>query len=358
MTALDLDGLLVTHLPNVFYLSGLRASAGAVILEQNVVTLVTDGRYITTARALAESDGSPTGLEIVRVEGSYDETVRDRLRRSTPSRVGVESESLTLKRWQWLNESLGGEIALVSTEGVVESERIVKDSGELESLRTAGRLLAGVVGSALSFVSAGRTEREIAADIERELAAVGFEDRAFETIVASGPRSALPHARPGRRRLGAEDLVVLDFGGVYDGYCVDLTRTACVGRASAQAARIHAAVLAAQTAAIAAVKPGIRGSAVDAAARHVLEQHGLAKAFGHSTGHGLGIEVHEAPRIAPAAQLEPSGADTLLRAGMVCTVEPGVYIPDVGGVRIEDDVLVTTDGCQVLTEVARSLAVC
>lgn len=358
IATLGLDGLFVTHLPNVFYLTGLRATAAAVVLEPHQVTLVTDARYITTARALAESTASPSGLEVVQVKGSYDETVRDQLCRPTPVRVGVEADSLSLKRWQWLRDRLAGKVTLVSTEGVVEAIRIVKDAGETECLRTAGRMLAEVVGFALSFVRVGRTEREIAADIERQLAVVGFEDRAFETIVASGPRSALPHARPGARRLSDGDLVVLDFGGVYDGYCVDLTRTACVGRASDQATRLHAAVLAAQTAAIASVQPGITASTVDAAARQVLGEHGLAEAFGHGTGHGLGIEVHEAPRIAPAAQLGNGGADVELLPGMVCTVEPGVYIPGVGGVRIEDDVLVTTDGCEVLTETPRGLAVC
>jgi len=158
----------------------------------------------------------------------------------------------------------------------------------------------------------------------------------------------LPYLRPG--------LVVLDFGGVYDGYCVDLTRTACVGRSTDEARRLHAAVLAAQTAAIAAVRPGLPASRIDAASRSVLEQHGLAEAFGHGTGHGLGIEVHEAPRIAPARQLQ-RGADVVLEAGMVFTIEPGVYLPGTGGVRIEDDVLVTASGCEVLTEVSRVLTV-
>ena len=151
---------------------------------------------------------------------------------------------------------------------------------------------------------------------------------------------------------------MVDFGGVYDGYCVDLTRTACVGRSTDEAQRLHAAVLAAQTAAIAAIRPGLAASQIDAAARSVLERHGLGEAFGHGTGHGLGIEVHEAPRIAPARQLQRGAADVVLQPGMVFTVEPGVYLPGTGGVRIEDDVLVTPAGCEVLTEVSRVLTVC
>ena len=355
LTALNLDALLVTHLPNVFYLCGLRATAAALFLAKGRMTLVTDARYITTARTLAKSLASPTGVDIVQVGGSYDETIRDQLRASGPALVGVEADSLSLKRWTWLRDSLAGETTLVATDGVVEAGRIVKDAGETDCLRTAGRLLADVVSTALRLAAAGRTEREVAADIERAMATVGFDGRAFETIVASGLRSALPHARPSQRRLSDGDLVVLDFGGVYDGYCVDLTRTGCVGRPRREATLLHAAVLEAQTAAIATLRPGILASEVDAAARQVLECHGLAKAFLHGTGHGLGLEVHEAPRIAPSSQLRRSGTDVVLQAGMVCTVEPGVYLPDVGGVRIEDDVLVTPDGCEVLTETSREL---
>jgi Xaa-Pro aminopeptidase len=181
----------------------------------------------------------------------------------------------------------------------------------------------------------------------------GYERPAFDTIVASGPNAALPHHRAGDRVLAAGDLVVLDFGGVLDGYCCDLTRTVSVGPPSSQAVRVHAAVCDAQRAAIAAVRPGLEASAVDAAARNVLEQHGLGDAFGHGTGHGLGLDIHEDPRIArprsdaPAVRLEP---------GMVFTVEPGAYLPGWGGVRIEDDVLVTETGCDVLTSVSRDLS--
>ena len=355
--ALGLEGLLVTHLANVYYLTGLRASAAAVLVDAGRVTLVTDARYVTAARALADSAAAPAELAVTRVQGSYDEAIRDLVRERGLARVGVEAGHLTVARWQWLCDSLAGAATLVPTEGVVEAERLVKDAAECERLRTAGRLLADLVPPALDRVRAGRTEREVAADVEHALALAGFDDRAFETIVASGPRSALPHARPTRRRLGAGDLVVLDFGGVYDGYCVDLTRTACVGRSTDEATRLHAAVLAAQTAAIAAVRPGIPASRIDAAARSVLEQHGLAEAFGHGTGHGLGIEVHEAPRLAPARQLR-RGADVVLEAGMAFTIEPGVYLPGTGGVRIEDDVLVTAAGCEVLTDVSRVLTVC
>ena len=358
MAALDLDGLLVVHLPNVRYLTGMRASAAAVLVAATDVTLISDARYATAARDLVEAAGDRTGLTFVEAPGSYDEAIRDAVVARGLRRVGFEAEHLSVARWRWLCGALAERAALVETAGLVETGRMVKDAAERRRFRRAGRMLAGVVPAALAHARAGRTEREVAADIEREMTLAGFEDRAFETIVASGPQSALPHARPGSRRLAAGDLVVLDFGGVYDGYCVDLTRTASVGEPAAPARRLHAAVLAAQQAAIAALRPGVRASAVDAAARGVLRERGLADAFRHGTGHGLGLEVHEAPRIASAARLQAPGADVALAAGMVVTIEPGVYLPGVGGVRIEDDLLVTAGGCELLTDAPRALAVC
>jgi Xaa-Pro aminopeptidase len=174
----------------------------------------------------------------------------------------------------------------------------------------------------------------------------GFSRPAFETIVASGPNSVLPHARPTNRTIQVGDPTVLDFGGVYDGYCVDLTRTVQLGSATGALQQLYGAVAEAQDAAIAAVRPGVTSSAIDAAARIVLERYGLSAAFGHGTGHGLGLEVHEEPRI---ARQSPRLPDPVVEPGMVFTIEPGVYVPGVGGVRIEDDVLVTETGCEVLT---------
>lgn len=358
MAALGIDALLVTHLPNVRYLTGMRASSAAVVIDGAGIALITDGRYATAAGNLVKTSGQALGLSFVEVQGSYDQTIRDVVRGRQVGRLGVEAENISAARWHWLRDSFGEQPALVSTKGLIEAGRMVKDAAECELLRIAGARLAGMVPTVLGFTRAGRSEREVAADIEHELARAGFEDRAFETIVASGPNSALPHARPGTRRLAPGDLVVLDFGGVYDGYCVDLSRTASIGEPKDEAARLHAAVAAAQAAAIEAVRPGTRASAVDEAARGVLREHGLAEAFQHGTGHGLGLEVHEAPHIAAEARLRASGADTVLDAGMVITVEPGVYVPGTGGVRVEDDVLVTAAGCEVLTAAARSLAVC
>jgi Xaa-Pro aminopeptidase len=235
---------------------------------------------------------------------------------------------------------------------VVEQARVVKDAGEITTLREAARRLTPVALAAFDMVRPGTSERAIAARIEAEIRGAGFERTAFDTIVASGPNGALPHYRAGDRLLERGDVVVLDFGGVLDGYCSDLTRTVAVAPPSAEAHRVHQAVREAQQAAIDAVKPGIATTDVDRAARRVLDAHGLGEAFGHGTGHGLGLDVHEEPRVTrPRADVAP----VALEPGMVFTIEPGAYLPGWGGVRIEDDVLVTDRGCEVLTSVPYAL---
>ena len=219
--------------------------------------------------------------------------------------------------------------------------------------RRAGPALAEVARQLGQWVRAGRTEIAVARDIDAGIERAGFSQPAFETIVASGPNSAHPHARPGERRLAAGDLVVLDFGGVLDGYCVDLTRMAGIGQVGSEALALVEGVRAAHGAALETIRAGVTGAEVDRAARQVLDARGLGPAFLHGTGHGLGLEVHEAPRLSRSA----AGASDGLAAGMVCTIEPGAYVDGLGGVRLEDDVLVTASGCEVLTEAPRDLLV-
>jgi Xaa-Pro aminopeptidase len=239
----------------------------------------------------------------------------------------------------------------VPADGLVEDLRLIKDAYEIGVLRRGGALISEVIEDLPKFVRAGRSERAVAADIERAMEACGFRQPAFETIVASGPNSALPHARPTDRSIGPGDLVVLDFGGVLDGYCVDVTRMSAVGPLSDRAQALYEAVRAATDAALAAVKPGIPTSDVDRAARDILAARGLAEAFVHSTGHGLGLDVHEAPRV---GRPDPE-AHELVQPGMVFTIEPGAYVEGLGGVRLEDDVLVTAEGSERLTTASRDL---
>jgi Xaa-Pro aminopeptidase len=355
LRALNLDALVITHLPNVRYLTGLNASAGAVVICPDDCTLIVDFRYVTAATTLLAGDVERP-FEIRVVENTYDDTLAERLGSLTASRIGIEAASMTVGRFNRLADVLatghrpaqGGASVLVPTERVVERRRAVKDEEEIAIIREAARRLSKMARSVPALVVEGRTELDIAADIDSAIRSAGFERPAFETIVASGDNAARPHARPGSRRLASGDGVVLDFGGVYDGYCVDLTRTVSVGPASPDLGRLVAAVREAHEAAIAAVKPGARPSEIDHAAREVLARHGLAEAFGHGTGHGLGLEIHEDPRI---SKLPGALPDEPVAPGMVFTIEPGAYVPGLGGVRIEDDVLVVEGGCELLTDV-------
>ena len=348
-----MDALIVSHPPNLRYLTSFHGSAGALLLLPARTLLVVDFRYGVVARAAARISGCETVIAPV----SLDETIVAALQTSGAKRIGVEGQWLSVARFNRLSVELstaspvdvdGGEVCpvLVSTERLIERARAVKDASEIATLREAGRRLAGVAAQVPPLVREGRTEIEVSADIDRLLREAGFERPAFETIVASGPNGALPHARPGSRRLARQDGVVLDFGGVYDGYCVDLTRTVEVGTAAPEWRRLASAVAEAHRAAIETVRPGILPSAVDAAARDVLARHGLGEAFGHATGHGLGLEVHEEPRIGRPVRGQ---AEFLLEPGMVFTIEPGAYVEGLGGARLEDDVLVTASGADVLT---------
>ena len=353
-----LDLLLVTHAANVFYLTGFRGSAGMLLAGRGEATLIVDSRYVTAARGVLDEASTPGDpVVLAEVETSYEETLCEILRARGPCRVGVEADHMTLARHAWLERTLAGSgVELHPTSGLVEAGRLVKDAGELAILREAGARISGVMAEALAGLRPGRREREVAADIDWAIRRAGFEGPAFETIVAAGPNSALPHARPGDRELAAGDLVLLDFGGVHDGYCVDMTRVASLGPPAPRAAAWHDAVRAAHAAAMAAAKPGATTVEVDGAARTVLVDRGLGDAFGHGTGHGLGIEVHEAPRIGKPRPAE--GAEEVrLAAGMVVTVEPGVYLPGEGGVRLEDDVVVTASGCERLTDAPLDLFV-
>ncbi len=358
MQASAIDALVVSHLPNIRYLTGFVGTAGLVVVTHTACALVVDFRYQTVARSLVASTPERAAeLTVVLASGSYDETLAEVLRTNGARRVGIEASSMPVSRFNRLSAALAGSAptplrspdgcpVLVPTERLIESERVVKDEGEVAILREAGRRLGRATDEAISLARPGRSELEVAGDLDAMLRRVGFERPAFETIVASGPNSALPHARPGSRVLREGDGVVLDFGGVYDGYCVDLTRTVQLGDAGESFRRLFAAVADAQQAAIAMVRPGVKASVVDGAARTALGRYGLEEAFGHGTGHGLGLEVHEEPRIGRPLGGQP---DLVLQPGMVFTIEPGVYVEGVGGVRIEDDVLVTDEGCVVLT---------
>ncbi len=356
--AAGLDALVVTCSANIRYLTNHIGSAGILVVSPDAAHLLVDTRYYEAVRLLQESPGACPGLRMWQVPGSYDEALVACLRELSHATTGFEAAHLSVARYEWLRAELGAEGARVdlrSTERVVERARLIKGTEEIATLRESAARLSAVAYSAFDAVRSGVTERRVAAVIEAALRDQGYERAAFDTIVASGPHAALPHHRAGDRVLASGDVVVLDFGGVYDGYCSDLTRTVSVGLPTEEARRIHAAVHAAQQAAIAAVRPGIDTAAIDAAARDILESRGLGEAFGHGTGHGIGLDVHEEPRLSRRRTDVPT---VPIEAGMVFTIEPGAYLPGWGGVRIEDDVLVTETGCEVLTSVSRELLAC
>jgi Xaa-Pro aminopeptidase len=362
----DFAALVVSAPANIRYLSGFDGSAGFLISSPGNNWLIVDGRYGVAARS-AQAAGELGPVKIVTAAGSLESAIAEVIGSLGPGRVAVDAEHVTLgalERWQ--RGSPGR--AFVGTSRWIETLRLVKDGWEVETIRRACALLSSVARDLGRWVAPGRTEREVARDIDDAMRRAGLVKPAFDTIVASGPNSALPHARPTDRRLGDGDLVVLDFGGVLDGYCGDLTRMAGVGQVKAEARSLFEAVRAAQVAALAAVRAEALASEVDAAARRVLLSHGFGDAILHASGHGLGLEVHEAPRLGRASTTTAYGGEELasavspvshdrLAAGMVCTIEPGAYVDGLGGVRLEDDVVVTAGGCEVLTDAPRDLII-
>ena len=351
LAAHGLDALVVSNPTNLRYLSGYTGSAGLLVCTAERPELIVDGRYaLATRQAVADGRLGPVDVEVV--EGRYDLTLATVLTKLNTPAVGFEAEHLTVALFEaWKRAAPGA--TFQGMYRLIESHRAVKDAREVAVLRRAALLLSDVARHLPDFVAAGKTEREVARAIEQAIETAGFSAPAFPTIVASGPHSAHPHARPTDRRLQSGDLVVLDFGGVLDGYCGDLTRMAAVEPVSADALALFEAVREAHAAAIAAVRPGVLASEVDAAARATLSSRGVGDAFLHGTGHGLGLDLHEAPRLGRPDADRPE----FLAPGMVCTIEPGVYVEGTGGVRLEDDVLVTAVGCEVLTDAPRDLLI-
>ena len=343
MAACGLDGLLVTHLPNIRYLTGFTGSSGTLLVDHRLEVLFTDFRYETQA---AEEVGDRVSIRIAR-QGLLEELAGRLDEGPAGRRIGFEADSMTVRDRRELGTECGN-VSWEAAEGLVESLRMVKDEHEIGRIAAAAALAARCLEVLLEKVQEGATERDLAAELDYQLRREGSEALPFETIVASGPRSALPHATPSERAVQSGDLLLVDFGARVDGYCSDMTRTFVVGAPQGWQVEIHEAVRHALEVAIASVSAGKTAREVDLAARDALEAEGLARFFGHSTGHGIGLEVHEEPRVHRSSQ-------EVLKRGNVVTIEPGVYLPGRGGVRIEEDVLVTDGEPRVITSFPRSL---
>jgi Xaa-Pro aminopeptidase len=343
LQANDLDALLVSGLANVRYLTGFGGSNALLLAEQNDLCLVTDPRYATQAR-LEVRERCTVRIEEASVwRGIWSLlTERPNLRA-----LGFEAAHLSCHDYQRLQQE-GSRWMWRTTVGIVERLREQKDAAEIGFIASAARIACRALAAALPEIRLGMTELAIAGLLEHCLRESGSEAFPFPTIVASGPRSALPHARAGSRPIARGDFLLLDFGAVSGGYCADITRTFVVGHATEEQRALYAAVREANEAARLGVRAGMSGREADALARQVLAERGLGEAFGHGLGHGIGLEVHEGPRLARREE-------AVLQEGAVVTLEPGIYIEGLGGVRIEDDVVVGSDGVQVLTDFPRDL---
>ena len=335
MSEAELDALVVSAPSNIFYLSGFRGSAGALLIGVDRAALVSDFRY-----RLQAAEQAP-GFEFVDIERHLLAGVGQTARAAEIQRLGYDPAHLTCELRDELAGGAGG-VELVSAPGLVEELRAVKSREEVEQIRSAAVLADRAVTHMVSVARAGAVERDIAIEGEFAMRREGAEAAAFDIIVSSGPRSALPHAETTERKLQAGDLVVIDVGARAAGYCSDMTRTFAVEMASPEAQEIYKLVYRAQRAAVAAVRGGAVCGEVDAIARSMIEEAGHGEAFGHGLGHGVGIEVHEAPRL-------HRGEATELVAGNVVTVEPGVYLEGLGGVRLEDLLVVGENGADTLT---------
>jgi Xaa-Pro aminopeptidase len=341
------DALVVTHLPNIFYLTGFLGSAGILVVDQRRATLITDGRYRVQAREQVRAAGVTLEIPQGAILAAVGKHLASRKERGS-IRVVFDPNSVTVAAQRDLAHTVGRRVTWRSEAGWVEELRAIKSPAEIIKMRAAARLISKVFEQTVELIRPGVTELDLAAEAEYRMRKLGAEGPSFETIVASGSRAALPHARPTTKRLARNELVVFDAGAILSGYCSDMTRTVFVGRAPERVKRWYRAVLEAQSAASEAVAEGIQAGVPDAAARQVLESHRLGKYFVHSTGHGLGLEVHEEPRLA-------KGQTKLILPGMVVTIEPGIYMAGVGGIRIEDEVAVFNGKTEILTTATREL---
>lgn len=340
LVAAELDAMVVTNLTNVRYLCGFTGSAGILVVTEDDLVFLTDGRY--TEQSSQEISASGTDARIEIVSGEPDAAAAQNVIRSGATRIGMEENSLSWAAHTKWDQTLLPDLEVLPSDSVIEGLRLVKEPAEVVRIRTACEIADRALATLRANLLDGPTEIEFAMALDSEMKRLGAADVSFETIVAAGPNGAMPHHHPGGRRVADGDLVVIDFGSLVDGYHSDMTRTIAVGDVGEERRRMFDVVRTAQQAGMEAVAAGVEAVKVDAACREVIAEAGWADAFSHGTGHGVGLDIHEEPRVS-------SRSDAILEPGHVVTVEPGVYLPGLGGVRIEDTVLVTDSGCDRLT---------
>ena len=340
LAAAECEALLVTKMVNLRYLTGFTGSDGMALVLPDELVFITDGRSRDLSADQLAAAGVEAHIEIAGVE--QREVLGAAAAASGIATLGLEADAVTWSRQRAFADSWFPEIELRPTTGLVDDLRLVKDDGEVARIEAACAVADVALARVRHRLHDGLTEQEFGLELDTEIRRLGATGNSFETIVGSGPNGAKPHHRPSRRRIADGDLVVLDFGALVDGYCSDMTRTVMVGEPTPTQQRMLDVVTEAQQAGVDAIRAGEPTRAIDAACRQVIDDAGWGEAFLHATGHGVGLEIHEAPRVAATA-------DATLAPGFVVTVEPGVYLPEHGGVRVEDTVVVTADGCRPLT---------
>jgi len=347
VAAAGCDALLVTRLVNIRWLTGFTGSAALLLVLPDELVFTTDGRYGEQSERQLAAAGVEARRTVAGAEGQKQAVLAAA---AGLEKLGLEAEAVTWGQHRRYDADWFPDAELVATDALVDRLRQTKDAGEVARIEAACAVADAALASVRHRLLEQPTEAEFGLELDTAMRRLGADGTSFETIIAAGPNGAMPHHRPGTRRIVEGDLVVIDFGCIVDGYCSDMTRTLMVGEPTATQARMLEVVAASQQAGVEAVAAGVDVAAVDKACRDIIDEAGWGEAFSHSTGHGVGLEIHEDPRVAA------TGAATLA-PGAVVTVEPGVYLPEHGGVRIEDTVVVTSDGCRPLTLAPKLVAV-
>jgi len=342
LTSAGADGILITSTYNRRYVSNFTGSAGAVLISGEKALFITDFRYVEQAQTQC------AGFDIVQHKGAILQEVADQAKKNGVTKLAFEQDYTTFAEYKNLENVFKGELVPVS--GIIEKLRLIKTSEEIKILKEAAKIADAAFTHILDFIKVGKTELEVSNELEFFMRKQGATSSSFDTIVASGKRSALPHGVATSKKIEAGDMITLDYGAYYNGYVSDMTRTIAVGNPDAKLKEIYDIVLQAQLKGMEGIKPGMSGIQADALTRDYIKEKGYGEYFGHSTGHGIGLEVHEGPALS-------FRNDSILETGMVVTVEPGIYLPGVGGVRIEDDTLITNDHNEALTHSTKELII-
>jgi Xaa-Pro aminopeptidase len=338
----NVDGVLITSGYNRRYMTGFTGTAGVAIISATEAVFITDFRYVEQANKQLE------GFEVIQHKASLLEEISNQVERLGIKKLGFEEDHVSFSTFRAYREAIKAD--LVPLSGVIEKLRLIKTDAEIKILKEAAEIADAAFKHILSYIKPGKTELEVSNELEFFMRKQGAASSSFDIIVASGYRSALPHGVASEKVIESGDFVTLDFGAYYKGYCSDITRTLAVGQPSDELKNIYDVVLEAQLRGMAGIKPGLTGKEADALTRDYITEKGYGEYFGHSTGHGIGLEVHEGPGLSVKS-------DVKLEPGMVVTVEPGIYIAGLGGVRIEDDTVVTKDGNESLTHSTKELII-